>query len=194
MHCPTPPFAADLASCRTLMLLLLRMLPSITDLGSKHQRWDRHGILMHKHSYDTYTKAFLQKHTKRCAKPMVITASCAGHQPGLGHCRVLVVALLVHGHMVVGHALLGNEHLFAAVDDKVAALPQSHTETPLRLGSLALNGAPRGAAKHNAPGCELDGEHSDRDIPTAPGRRGTRPDPPAPCRTCPPGCNSWTAA
>jgi hypothetical protein len=51
-----------------------------------------------------------------------------GHTPGLGHCRVLVVALLVHGHVVVGHALLGDEDLFAAVDHKVAALPQSHTE------------------------------------------------------------------
>lgn len=32
MHCPMPPLACDLASWRTLMLLLLRKLPSSTDL------------------------------------------------------------------------------------------------------------------------------------------------------------------
>ena len=37
MHCPDPPFAADLASMRTDMLLLLRVLPSSTDLRPKQR-------------------------------------------------------------------------------------------------------------------------------------------------------------
>lgn len=44
--------------------------------------------------------------------------------PALGDGGVLVVALLVHGHVVVGHALLRDEHLLAAVDHEIAALPQ----------------------------------------------------------------------
>ena len=37
MHCPAPPLAADLASMRTEMLLVLRVLFSNTDLRARHR-------------------------------------------------------------------------------------------------------------------------------------------------------------
>mmetsp|Transcript_26840 Transcript_26840/g.79696 ORF Transcript_26840/g.79696 Transcript_26840/m.79696 type:complete len:309 (-) Transcript_26840:417-1343(-) len=58
----------------------------------------------------------LDRHGARVARRVL------KHRPDLCNVRVLGrLALLEHIHVVVGHALLGDEHLLRAVDDKVAA-------------------------------------------------------------------------